>query len=71
MSTLELSRAYVAAYAAWWYSLMTPPFNKKKSAEHEALAVKSHEAWVTFETSRETWATLGESVQGNTHNGGK
>ena len=28
---------------------MTPPFNKNKGAEHEALAQAQRAAWVTFD----------------------
>lgn len=45
-AALILARAYVKAYDAWWHSLMTPPFNKDKSAEHEALTVASHKAFI-------------------------
>ena len=48
-AVLELAQTYVTAYAAWWRSLMAPPFNGKKSAEHEALAVAQHEAFLAYD----------------------
>ena len=45
---LQLARAYVTAHDTWWRSLVTPPFNKHKCAEHEALARAQREAWVAF-----------------------
>ena len=44
--SVALALTYVAAYDAWWRSLMTPPLNAHKSAEHDALAVECHEAFV-------------------------
>lgn len=47
-SKLQLARAYVTAYAAWWRSLVTPPYNAHKSTEHKALVVAQREAWVAW-----------------------
>ena len=46
MKTETEKKTRAAAYDAWWRSLMTPPLNAHKSAEHDALAVECHEAFV-------------------------
>jgi len=48
ITKIEKPQVRTAAYTAWWHSLLTPPYNASKSAEHEALAVAQHEAWAAF-----------------------
>ena len=42
---VALARAYVDASRARWRSMMRPPFNAEKDADHWRLAEKAGETW--------------------------
>ena len=42
---VAVARAYVDASRACWRSMMRPPFNVEKDANHWQLAEKAGEAW--------------------------